>query len=122
MPKERYKLVRIEPEATVVADLSLARGFFPRLIGLLGRSSLEDSAGLLIEDCNNVHMFFMRFPLDIVFCRRDGTILHLQPGLKPWRISHFVTDAYFVVELPVGAVERHQLEVGQTLKVRRQAE
>jgi len=96
--------------------ISVADGFFSRLIGLLGRSSLAPDEGLLITRCNQVHMFGMRFPIDIIFLSADERVLDCIPELKPWCFSRKVSGAAKILELPAGKLKSHNLILGDRLQ------
>src|SRR5258708_35613253 len=58
--------------------------------GLLGRDGLEPGTGMLFENGRFtpfmwMHMFFMRFAIDIVFLGRGDTVIRINRRLKPWR-------------------------------------
>ena len=48
-------------------------------------------------------MFFMRFPIDVVFAARDGRVLKAKEHVRPWRVAG-AWGAYAAIELPVGAI------------------
>jgi len=83
-----------------------------RMRGLLGRSGLEPGEGILFRPAGSVHMFFMRFPIDVVFCDRNLVVVGIERDLKPWRIAGR-KGAKVVVELPVGGA--NGLEPGERL-------
>ena len=58
-----------------------------RLRGLLGRDGLEPGHGLLISECGSVHTVGMRFTIDVIFMRRDGTVTRVYRDLEPTRIA-----------------------------------
>ena len=80
----------------------VARAPWTRMRGLLGRSSLEPGEGMLFPRTGSIHMWFMRFAIDAVFCDRDHVVLHVEQGLRPWRIAAH-RGAKAVLELPEGA-------------------
>ncbi len=80
-----------------VADTPLTR-----MKGLLGRSGLEPDEGMLFTRSGSIHMFFMRFPIDAVFCDRELVVLKVVRGLRPWRIAS-ARGAKVVIELAAGA-------------------
>ncbi len=86
-----------------------------RLVGLLNHSSLPEHASLLIEPCKQVHTFFMRFPIDVVFLGRDDRVLKIC-SLFPWRLSPLVWGAHKVLELPLGRCARAGLSEGSHLE------
>lgn len=82
--------------------------------GLLGRSELAPGTALVIAPSNSVHTFFMKFPIDLVYARRDGRVVKVRRGVKPWRIS-FAASAFAVIELAAGTVDRIPLRAGDQL-------
>src|SRR5256885_9519742 len=77
-----------------------------RMRGLLGRGGVESGEGLLLRPAGSVHMFFMRFPIDVVFLSRDGEVLKIVSDLRPWRTAG-ARRAKSALELGAGEAERH---------------
>ena len=100
------KTARLETEdgRLVCARCSLAVSPLARMRGLLGRSGLAPDEGMLFRPAGSIHMFFMRFAIDAVFCDRDLTVIDVVPGLKPWRAAGR-RGAKVVVELAEGAAD-----------------
>jgi uncharacterized protein len=76
--------------------------FLTRLRGLLGKRALPQGEGLLLHPASSIHMFFMRFPIDAVFCDRDLRVLDVERGLRPWKTAGR-KGAKIVIELAEGA-------------------
>src|ERR1700716_2995563 len=90
-------------DGTLVADRCLlARSPWARMRGLLGRASLAPHEAMLFRPAGSIHMFFMRFTIDAVFCDRDLAVLEVVPSLRPWRMASH-RGAKVVVELAEGA-------------------
>lgn len=89
--------------------------FGDRLVGLLGRASLAEGTGLWLEPCNSVHMWFMRFPIDVVFASASGEVVALEPDLRPWAATLPKRGAHAALELPVGAIARSGTRLGDRL-------
>jgi hypothetical protein len=70
--------------------------------GLLGRSSLAPDEGMLFKPAGSIHMFFMRFAIDAVFCDRELVVIDVACDLKPWRTASR-RGAKIVIELASGA-------------------
>ncbi|MGH9022957.1 MAG: DUF192 domain-containing protein [Acidimicrobiia bacterium] len=104
-------LVRAEE---VLAAVDVAKSRRERRVGLLGREGI--SGGLVLRPCRAVHSLGMRFPLDIAFCDREGTVL-ATTRLPPWRLSRPHPRAAFVIEAEAGAFERWRLRAGDTVEV-----
>ncbi|HKP51163.1 MAG TPA: DUF192 domain-containing protein [Chloroflexia bacterium] len=114
--------VRIEnlTKGTIVANKAKrADGFFARGRGLMLAPPLSEGGGLIIEPCNSIHMFFMRYPLDVLFIDNDRRVLFLYEGIKPWRVGRLVKGARMAIELPAGTINRTQTEVGDKLSLER---
>jgi len=93
---------------------AIADTVWTRFRGLMGRASLPQDEGLLIRPTGEIHMFFMRFPIDAVFCDRELRVVKVVRGLKPWRLAA-ARGATIVVELAVGAADG--LEPGDELSL-----
>lgn len=66
-------------------EAEVAERLTDRIRGLIGRASLPPGRGLLIQKCNCIHTFFMRFPIDATFLDKDGEIVRVVRGIPPWR-------------------------------------
>jgi uncharacterized membrane protein (UPF0127 family) len=75
-----------------------------RLRGYLGRPAPREGEGLLITPCRAVHMYGMRYPLDVIFLDRDGRVLALYPSLEPWSHTRWHGHAEYALELPPGSI------------------
>jgi uncharacterized membrane protein (UPF0127 family) len=84
--------------------------------GLLGRTGLYAGEGLWIVPCEAVHMFFMKFAIDVVFLDRRLRVRKVSHGLKPWRLAGCLT-AHSVVELPAGTARGTQTVRGDQLEL-----
>lgn len=79
--------------------LDYADTFFSRFLGLMGKTN---TAGLLITKTNQIHTHFMRFPIDVYYLKKDGTILHIDRNVKPWRFCKKIKNAKHVIEFTAG--------------------
>lgn len=88
----------------VCARCRVADTFWSKFRGLMGRRSLPPDEGMLFRGAGSIHMFFMRFAIDAVFCDRDLRVVKVVRGLKPWRATG-ARGAKVVVELAEGAAD-----------------
>ena len=111
-----------QTRGTVLCErLEDAGGLGGQSRGLLGRDGLEPGTGMLFENGRFtpmmwMHMFFMRFAIDIVFLGRGGKVVKVNRNLKPWRVSSMVFGARLALELPAGAAEASGTEPGDQIK------
>jgi uncharacterized membrane protein (UPF0127 family) len=105
-------------DGTVVAErCAVAGSFLTRFRGLMWRHDLPAGEGLCIQDCGSIHMFFMRFPLDVAFVDAEGRILHACHTIRPWRVSRIVFGSKAALELPAGTLRGLGLDRGSVLKL-----
>ena len=114
--RKRLAVVRIVNAAgdEICTRCELAESTFARMRGLLGRDGLEPGHGMLINGAGSIQMFFMRFPIDVVFLARDKTIVGISHDVKPWRVAA-ARRAYAALELPAGTAAAHALHIGDVL-------
>jgi uncharacterized membrane protein (UPF0127 family) len=107
-------VVKTPSNAVICADCEVADRAVPRMKGLLGRDGLESGTGMLIKPAPSVHMFFMRFAIDVVFLDKNRRIVGLAHTLRPWRVAG-ARKAVAALELPAGTAQKHGLELGDVL-------
>ncbi|HEU5214570.1 MAG TPA: DUF192 domain-containing protein [Gaiellaceae bacterium] len=106
--------MRTEGGEVVCERCEIPESAFGRARGLLGRERLEPGEGMLIDRAGSVHMFFMRFPIDVVFLDRDRKVVGVRRGLRPWRVAG-ARRAVAALELPAGAASAAGVEAGDVL-------
>jgi len=99
------KVINITKDTLIAEDLSIAETLPKRTVGLLGRKEFKKGEALLIKPCQQIHTFFMRFPIDILFLDRKNRIIKAIKNFSPWRISGIYLKAKSCLELPSGAIE-----------------
>jgi uncharacterized protein len=101
----------------LASQAELADTFLKRGLGLMGRRSLPEGGGLILYPNNNIHMFFMRFAIDVLFVDRDDRIVGLRHSFKPWRPFAAALAARYTIELPAGLLASTQTEIGDKLQI-----
>jgi uncharacterized membrane protein (UPF0127 family) len=82
--------------------------------GLLGRDALERHTAIVLAPCQSIHTWFMRFAIDVLFVRKDGTVLKVLPSVSPWRIA-LSLRAFAVIELAAGVAVESETRAGDRL-------
>lgn len=120
---ERYRVLN-QTRSTVLAERAeRASNAWQRFVGLMMSAELPDGQGLVLEPCASIHMFFMRYPIDVVFLsaqhEQTGTyeVVGLVSDIKPWRMTRFFRGARTAVELPSGVIQRSATQPGDTLSL-----
>ncbi len=94
-----------------------AQGFWARARGLIGRQSLAQGEALIIPHCQAIHMFFMRFSIDVIFVDRSKKVVGLVQNIKPFQLSPFFLNASCALELPSGVIERTNTSLGDQILI-----
>lgn len=95
--------------------INIANNFWTRFKGLQFQKKPLVEEGLLITPCNSIHMFFMRFPIDVVFLDQANNVVKIVSNIKPWRIVPPVRDAHSALELPSGIIVEKNIYVGDRI-------
>jgi uncharacterized protein len=93
-----------------------ADSFLARLRGMTGRAAPGAGEGLLLTPCRSIHMYWMRFPLDVAFLDASGSVVASYPSLRPGGRTRWHRDARHALELPAGTLERSGTAEGDVLR------
>ena len=114
----RYVRIQNLTRGTVVSErCRVARSIADKMVGLLGSPEPLPGEGLLIERTQSIHMFFMRYPIDVAFIDRAARITRLVPGLRPWRMVWWARGARDCIELGVGTLDASGTQHGDQLAI-----
>lgn len=117
MANKRRQVRVIEADTgALVATAEIAETPITRIVGLLGRKGLEPGAAMLLDPCDTIHTWFMRFPIDVVFASRDGEVIRAYDDVGPFRVARGSRRARITIELPSGARRRANIGVGSRLR------
>jgi uncharacterized membrane protein (UPF0127 family) len=86
------------------------------MVGLIGRPPLGPREALVLPRATQVHTFGLRYAIDIAFCDRNGTVLHVVRSMKPGRVSRWVWRADVAIEMRAGSFAA--VHCGETLDIR----
>jgi uncharacterized membrane protein (UPF0127 family) len=103
--------VNVTKGVAIASELEIATSFAARSQGLLGHSGLKPDTGLLIDPCSSIHMWFMRFPIDVVFLDKKNRVVGLKRNVKPWGMAWSWRGAK-TLELPVGVIASTRTQLG----------
>lgn len=112
------RAVNVSKDCAVAARVQLTGTSKERRRGLLGRDTLDPAEGIYIVPTQWIHMFGMRFPIDVAFLASDGRVLFVHHALKPNRLSRLVWRADGALELAAGTLQASGTEVGDIIRFR----
>jgi uncharacterized membrane protein (UPF0127 family) len=98
-------MTRLKDNQVFADPCMVADSIVSRFQGLMGKPFLPQGEGMLIEPCNSIHTFFMRFAIDVAYLGRDGAnykVLSIRRDMSPWRVDFPVFGARAVLEMCSG--------------------
>ena len=107
----------IEPVSIDKLIVKKAHGWWSRLRGLLGRTSLPMAEGLWLKPCASIHTVGMMFVIDVVFLDKDNTILGLKAAVIPFQFVIAPKGCTSVLELAKDGIEFYGLKSGDSLNL-----
>jgi hypothetical protein len=110
-----YKVIVTDTGQVLADRVTIADSPVARIRGLLGKTGLENGEGLLITSCSSIHTFFMKFPIDAVFLKKNGTIIKISSNLGPCRLSGCFFGCSMVLELKAGSIRNPGELIGNQL-------
>jgi len=100
---------------TLGERIRLADTFANRLRGLARARKLGRGEGLLLSPCRAVHTIGCARALDVVFIDRRGSVVRVYTNLRPMRVTRWVSEAEYALELPGGTISSTGTQVRDRL-------
>ncbi|MBE5958784.1 MAG: DUF192 domain-containing protein [Lachnospiraceae bacterium] len=100
----------------ICENVEVADTFFKRFMGLMYRKSMDENHGLLLDPCNEIHTFGMKFSIDTITISRDNIIRYLDRDVAPRKVRPRIKDGKKVLELSSGTIEKYELELGDLIE------
>ncbi len=114
-----FSVWNVSRNDSVAERVRLADTWWTRLRGMLGHPEPAPGEGMLLAPCQSVHMYWMKYALDVVFLDPDGCIVEIYHGLAPSKRSRWHRDADRALELRAGTLASANTQIGDRLVLRR---
>jgi uncharacterized membrane protein (UPF0127 family) len=111
-------------DEVITSKIVYCDGLFRKGSGLMFRSrdAIKDTAWLFRfkrPRTVGVTMWFVLFPIDLIFFDKKNTVIELKENLRPFAYYNTKKKIYSFVELESGMIRRYHLKIGQTMSFRR---
>jgi len=106
-------------ETFLAFRVKVADSIWGRLVGLLGKRSLEPDGGVWICPANAIHTIGMLFSFDLVLIDKDFKVVGVREMVRPFRLTRPNFRAESVLELPAHTIFKSRTEVGDQLVIER---
>lgn len=91
--------IYVEDRPDIVFSLDEKKGFFQRLQGLLGTTTLAPNHGIILYNTHQVHTFGMKYPIDCISLNENNEIIGAVFNVQPNRIVTKFPGTKHIIEL-----------------------
>lgn len=95
-------------------NVMVADNFFTRFRGLIARNIMKNE-GMLLSPCNQIHCFFMSYPIDVIYISDKWIVIKVDKSMMPGSIGRRVKNCRYVLELPAGISSENGIVMGDKL-------
>ncbi len=81
------------------------------------KKEIQEKDGLQIKPCNQIHTFFMKFSIDVLYLDKSNKIIYIDEDFNPGKIGKFVKGGKSVIELQSGKIKELDIKVGEIVEV-----
>ncbi len=113
--KNLVTITHVETRKIVARKVVMATSILSRMRGLMFRNEIEKDEGIILEPCNSIHTFFMKFPIDVVFINKKNKIIKIYKSLPPWRLTPIVWGSKKVLEVASNQFPS-EIKIGDTME------
>jgi uncharacterized membrane protein (UPF0127 family) len=96
--------------------IQVADRWWPRLRGLIGQPEPQLGEGLLIVPSQGVHMYWMKFAIDVALVDKAKRVVAVYSDLQPRKRTKMHWSAEYALELPTGTLASTGTEIGDQLE------
>ncbi|MFZ2412091.1 MAG: DUF192 domain-containing protein [Candidatus Methanoperedens sp.] len=99
----------------IAKNIEFARTKLCQMAGLMFRKDIPSDFSMIFilkkQSYVNVHMFFMRFPIDVIFLDEEKKVSGFS-RLNPWTGYKAMKDIKYVIEMKAGTIEKYNISIG----------
>jgi len=114
------RILNVTRQVDLCEKCGIANNLFTRVRGLLGRSTLPKGEGLLIVPCPSIHMFGMKFSLDVIFLNQENIVTDFVEDIGPGKFylaqNHF-GKAHSALEVSSGIIAKTGTQRGDEIRL-----
>ena len=110
MVQNTAKKTKIAEKATICS------GAWCKTVGLMFSKKRTIVFAFGKERRRGLHMFFVFFPIDLIFLDGNKKVVELKESFKPFTFYNSRKKAQYVIECPAGAIRKSKTAIGDRVK------
>ena len=107
----------ISKNKILATDSVICSHVFSKMVGLM--FSKRQKKGLILkfgnEDFINLHMFFVFYPIDVLFLNKNKIVVDKKENFKPFTFYNSKKKAMYAIEMPNGIIKKTKTEIGDKI-------
>ena len=119
LDRGHVRLIDEDTGKIIASEVELADNFWRRFRGLMFRRRFLSGKALFFKfnkpGRHGVHMFFVWFPIDLVYLDSSLKVVEVRARLNPWRMYRPKAVAKYLIELPAGVATRVRIRIGHKI-------
>jgi uncharacterized membrane protein (UPF0127 family) len=100
---------------TIAQDAFLIKNFISQMIGLRFSKQKNLIFDFKTEKKEIIDMFFVFYPIDLIFLDKDKKVIELKRNFRPFRIYKNKIPSRYMIELKKGIIKEKNISIGDKL-------
>ena len=109
-------LINRDKKSAIAKDAVLCLGLFSKIKGLM---FTRKPKSLIFDFCSEkrigLHMWFVFYPIDVLFLDKNGKVVELKTGFMPFSAYTSKKKARYAIELPEGSIRKSRTAIGDRI-------
>src|SRR3989344_8293644 len=102
----------------ICSDAKICKSILSKTVGLMFSKKPKPLIFILKkEKIVPLHMFFVFFPIDVLFLDEDKKVVEIKKKFEPFTLYNPKNKAKYVIELPQGAVKNTNTKIGDKVSL-----
>jgi len=97
-------------------EFKICRSFLSKFLGLMFSKKKMLVFEFDKEKYQSLHMFFVFFPIDVLFLDENKTVIEIKKNFRPFTIYSSKTKAQYVIEIPAGRIQ-DKVNIGDKVRI-----
>lgn len=111
-------IANISRKTILAEEVKICKDDFSKAIGLMF-SEKQDKVLVFKFDKEKIislHMFFVFYPIDVLFLDKNKIVVDKKESFKPFTIYNSRKKAMYAVELPAGVIKKTKTGIGDKIE------
>ncbi|MBT3464804.1 DUF192 domain-containing protein [archaeon] len=103
----------------IVSKIKFCKSILSKSKGLMFSKKILDEGLVFIFKGNvkiGLHMFFVFFPIDVLFLDKDKKVVEIKQNFNPWTTYHPKIKSKYIIELPNNAIKKSKTKIGDVIE------